>query len=298
MTIRLPLALVLALTIAVPACKDAPEAPRDRTFRAPRPAAPEASSSAAPDAAKDKEPSEEPAVTEDTGPPDEVIEAVLSVLEGIREGKRAPADRAAFESDLVQSMRDNSYCKPNRRSRVAGEIVKTIVDADAKRPLKGVPQERMWRLAEGLARDLSLRCGDDVPRGGTVTALPPFRAPAGHLALKWDKLKGYEFEPGVPLPPEVLALGAKKVAVNGYMIPLSTEARPKEFVIVASLWDCCFGKPPAINHGIIVSFPQGAEYTDFPVLVIGTMEVGEEREDGEVTSVYRLRASQVQAQTL
>lgn len=286
------IALALCLLFAVGCEKPAPDA-GSRTFRAPRPAQPP------PSAVPEKVDAQEaPAPAEDSGPPDEIIEAVLSVLEGIRGGKRGDEARTALAKELAQAMRENSYCQPDRRVRVAGEIVGNVVDADVKRPLSGIPDEQMWRLADGLARDLAVRCGDDIPRGGTVTALPKLRAPKGHVALSWLALKGFTFKSGTPLPAAVTALSGQKAAINGYMIPLSTEQKPREFVLVGSLWDCCFGKPPAINHGIIVTFPDGAAYTDFPILVTGTFEVGEELEDGEVTSVFRLRATSVVPQSI
>ena len=38
---------------------------------------------------------------------------------------------------------------------------------------------------------------------------------------------------------------------------------------------------------------KGVEYTSQPVLILGTLEVGEKIEDGFVTSVYRLKATSV-----
>lgn len=291
-------ALVVVLAVG---CKD-PAPPSDaapKTFKAPRPAAkpvketpPEAAEEPTDDTPSGAAPGEE------SGPPDEVIEAVLGVLEGMRDGKKSSAHRGAYAATLARAMGDNSYCLPDRREPVAEAIVTAIGDADATRSLSGVKPEQMWRLAEAFSRDMAIRCGGEIPREGTITVLPKFKPPDGYAAMTWKTLKGYDFKAGKPLPANVTALHGEKVAINGYMIPLATKEKTREFVLVGALWDCCFGKPPKINHGVVVTIAKGTNYSDFPILVFGTMEVGEELEDGEVISVYRLRADGVQGQTL
>jgi hypothetical protein len=53
---------------------------------------------------------------------------------------------------------------------------------------------------------------------------------------------------------------------------------------------------PDVNQTLVVRMKAGqsAEYTSTPIVVTGTLDVGEEREGGFVTSLYRLMDASVQ----
>jgi hypothetical protein len=76
----------------------------------------------------------------------------------------------------------------------------------------------------------------------------------------------------------------------GFMLTLGDTQDIREFILVESLWGCCFGAVPDINQSILGRVKDGAraDYTAAPVLVTGVLEVGEEREGGYVASLYRL----------
>ncbi len=235
-----------------------------------------------------------PGSGQEDGPSDAVVEALHGVLSGVREGRREAADRAAYVSALEEALASESMGKPSTRLIASEEAVDAILKADAGRPLAGAREDLVWRLAEGFARDITARL-DGGAFFTSLKKLPEVKAPRGYAVASWEVLKGYEHVPGVAPPAEVLALDGAKVAINGYMVPLGEEERSRSFLIVSSLWDCCFGAAPKINHGIVVEVVgEGVKPTDFPVMAAGRLSVGEEREDGEVVSVYGLSAEVVE----
>lgn len=233
------------------------------------------------------------------GPPDVVVEALYDILKGIQQGNVDEVRRAELVTLLVKALDAAEMGEPLNRTVSAEDTVWAIVRADAGRPLKGVKEDLMWRLAEGFARDLDIRLNEVEPKVAALSKLPSFEAPAGHKALAWETLKGYDFKEGMTMPQNVRAFDKQKVAINGYMIPLTEEERPTEFLLVSTLWDCCYGQPPKINHGIVVTMKgKGAPYSDFPILVSGTLTVGEDKEDGEIISVYQMVAHKVTEQDI
>ncbi len=268
-----------------------------RTFAAPR------AKAKAPqeDAKKAKEPGDDKKAGKDgdngeqeSGPPDVVVDALFEILKGVREGNTDEPQRAEHTADLVAALEAAGMGTDINRTVAAEDTVWAIVRADAGRPFKGIKDDLLWRLAEGFARDLDIRLNQVEEKVAALSKLPAFEAPSGSLAMPWEVLKGFDFEQGAPLPDDVTAFEGKRVAINGYMVPLTEEERPTEFLLVSTLWDCCYGQAPKVNHGIVVTMkPKGAPYSDFPIIVVGTMEIGEELEDGEVISLFRMKATRV-----
>ena len=133
---------------------------------------------------------------------------------------------------------------------------------------------------------------------------------SSYQPLGFDVLAGFKyFTPngGMPLnpgqklesqmPKEISALDGRKVAVRGYMIPLTFEGTGvKRFVAAEMPPACCFGDSMKMNQWIDVAVAQGntASYrSDEWVVVFGTLHVGEKVENGFVASVYRLDADDV-----
>ncbi len=131
----------------------------------------------------------------------------------------------------------------------------------------------------------------------------------------WEQLSGFDYamlEPttllavddGKPLPDledrfptEVVELAGRRVLIEGYMIPYEYDDRGiYSFTLVRDQAQCCFGASPQMNHWISVEMADDgrAEPADLdPIYVKGRFEVGEQVEDGYVTSVYRIVADEV-----
>jgi hypothetical protein len=50
------------------------------------------------------------------------------------------------------------------------------------------------------------------------------------------------------LPEDVKALNGAKIRTHGFMIPLDQADNITEFALVPSLFACCFGQPPQVQH--------------------------------------------------
>lgn len=103
--------------------------------------------------------------------------------------------------------------------------------------------------------------------------------------------------PKEQIPAPVKALSGRKVAVQGFMVPVKIEkGATKEFLLVKDQSLCCFGRMPKMNEWVSVKMSGGRSTKfigDQPVTVFGTIAVGEEYEKGEVLSIFRMDAEDV-----
>jgi hypothetical protein len=203
------------------------------------------------------------------------------------------------------------------RRKIEAELLsKTLLDVQEEfRPKKGAApksslttdeEQRVRIAAETLARDIYKKLQPFVaPTGphatGQHTAVlrsaPVAKVPPGYEAIAWKTLGGFEYTEGMQLPEEVRKLNGKKVGITGYMMTIEEVENIHEFLLVEAFWSCCFGTPPTVNQVLMIRIEaqKGVEYTSSPVLLLGTLEVGEQIEDGFVTSLYRLKATSMTA---
>ena len=118
------------------------------------------------------------------------------------------------------------------------------------------------------------------------------------LDLKFEVLGGWKYVEGkTPIPDAVKQLNGKWVTITGFMLPINETKKMSHFIILQSLWGCCFGQAPAVNHVIVTDMAKGqtVEFYPDPVKVIGKFSVGETREQDYLVSIYRLEAFSVTA---
>src|SRR5688500_10193137 len=99
----------------------------------------------------------------------------------------------------------------------------------------------------------------------------------------------YDDEAG-GVPPDVAALDGLEVRISGYMVPGFQTDSIKQFTLVTSVYECCFGQPPGVEHAINVVLPEGraVTFTYGEVQVTGTLRVEEERRDGFVINLFTI----------
>ena len=99
------------------------------------------------------------------------------------------------------------------------------------------------------------------------------------------------------IPAPIRAFSGKRVAVQGFMVPIRIEkGATKSFLLVKDQSLCCYGRMPRMNEWVSVKMTgdKAAKFIgDQPVTVFGTLQVGEEIDKGEVLSIYRLDAEDV-----
>ncbi|CAN5551054.1 hypothetical protein BH09PLA1_BH09PLA1_31050 [soil metagenome] len=142
---------------------------------------------------------------------------------------------------------------------------------------------------------------DAAPR--TAESRKPHAAPkAGEtreLAIKDLGNFEYDADLGGGVPDDVKALSGSSVRLQGFMIPMDQADSITQFALVPSLFACCFGQPPQVQHTIVVHLPKGKGVSYFPdeISVEGKLIVDEKKEDGFIVSLFEMDASSVKPAT-
>ena len=105
----------------------------------------------------------------------------------------------------------------------------------------------------------------------------------------------YDADKGGNIPEDVKKLNGARIRVRGFMIPLDQADNISHFSLVPSLFACCFGQPPQIQHQIVVHTPKGKAVGYYPDEIVceGTLKVEEKKDDGYIVSVFEMDVSSV-----
>ena len=105
----------------------------------------------------------------------------------------------------------------------------------------------------------------------------------------------YDADKGGNIPDDIKKLSGAKVRVQGFMIPLDQADNISHFSLVPSLFACCFGQPPQIQHQIVVHTPKGKSVGYFPDEIVceGVLKVEEKKDDGYIVSVFEMDVQSV-----
>ncbi len=115
--------------------------------------------------------------------------------------------------------------------------------------------------------------------------------------VTFDELSYWPYEDGLKgMPKKVKDLSGKKVLMSGFMLPIDEVKDIKEFLLVQSLWSCCYGQPPDINGIVRVVMPKGktTDYFFDPLKVIGTLRVEATTIDGYCVDIYQLEVESLE----
>lgn len=115
--------------------------------------------------------------------------------------------------------------------------------------------------------------------------------------LSFEEISSWPYEDGLKgLPKTVKKLDGRKIMMTGFMLPIDQVENIKEFLLVQSLWSCCYGQPPDIN-GIVRVIMKGKSTTDYqfdPIKIIGDFKVEAAIEDGYCVDIFQLHADSVE----
>jgi hypothetical protein len=140
-----------------------------------------------------------------------------------------------------------------------------------------------------------------APAGPAVTAAArtPHAKPKDGEVLEMGikDLGNFEYDPenGSPIPDDVKALNGCTVKLRGYMIPMDQAENISKFALVPSLFNCCYGQPPQIQHTIVVTCPKGKAVNYYPdeIIVTGKLTVDVVKDDGFIVSIFAVETSSV-----
>lgn len=99
------------------------------------------------------------------------------------------------------------------------------------------------------------------------------------------------------IPEKIRELNGKKLAMQGFMIPLEVRRNEvKSFLLVRNTMVCCFGAAASFNEWVYVQLGEGKATKFTPDVLIsayGVFDLGEDIQDGMVMSIYRLNSAEV-----
>lgn len=221
---------------------------------------------------------------------DDLATVLKRSLEEVVKGE--DVTQAQLEDRLIDAMNREQVGYAELRSDAAKDVAFMMINAaeefeGAEGGSEEMRQKAVRQQAGLLLRDLYLATEHKVEVKPETFGPPP----KGYQPLPLGKLAAIEYREGKPLPEEVRAYDGQRVAVQGFLV----EAGPDELLLVKSLWSCCFGTPPEVHEVVVVKFDGELSdaWFDGVVQVAGTLEVGEEREDDLVLSIYRMKGSRV-----
>ena len=147
-------------------------------------------------------------------------------------------------------------------------------------------------------------CNKNIAEGNGGAGAPtgprkphPKPKPGQVIELQIKDLGNFEYDAdnGGNIPQDVKDLSGCTVRVPGFMIPMDQADNITQFALVPSLFACCFGQPPSIQHTIVVNCPDGKAVSYYPdeIIVEGTLRVEEKKEDGFIVSVFEMDVNSV-----
>jgi hypothetical protein len=114
--------------------------------------------------------------------------------------------------------------------------------------------------------------------------------------LTFEEISSWPYQDGLKGCPEsVKKMDGKTVLMTGFMLPIDEVENIKEFLLVQSLWSCCYGQPPDIN-GIVRVVMKGNKRLNYkydPIKITGQFKVVASYEDGYCIDIFQLQADEV-----
>ena len=182
-------------------------------------------------------------------------------------------------------------------------VEKKLNDSNAKSDRLGPVQEKIRVCKKNLLKDppkdlqnfLNQKPADNATPEKRKPHVKPREGQAYEIAIKDLGNFEYDAEKGGNIPQDVKDLNGVKIRTHGFMIPLDQADNITEFALVPSLFACCFGQPPQVQHTMVVHTPKGKAVGYFPdeIVVEGNLVVNEKKEDGLVVSVFEVNCTSV-----
>jgi hypothetical protein len=124
---------------------------------------------------------------------------------------------------------------------------------------------------------------------------PPTEGEVRELGIQELGNFEYDADKGGNIPKDVQALSGSKIKVRGFMIPMDQAENITSFALVPSLFACCYGQPPQVQHTIVCETPKGKSVSYYPdeIQVEGTLKVQEKRDEGFIVSVFEMNVASV-----
>ena len=224
--------------------------------------------------------------------------------------------RAAYAVPTTQSAIDATDPRVELRANQAfnrGEyatalpLMQALANAAKDEPSRLGPIEEKIRVCQKALESLKSNPAGAAPQAAAAPTDVPMDPETRHkhpaaktgevIALSIKELGNFQYddEKGGGIPSDVKAMNGAEIRLHGYMIPMDQAEHITQFALVPSLFACCFGQPPQIQHTIVVNCPKGkaVSYCPDEINVQGKLSVQEKRDDGYVISLFEMSADSV-----
>jgi hypothetical protein len=195
----------------------------------------------------------------------------LPMLQKLAEGLKNDASQADKLGMIQEQIR---VCEKNQSATVVASAVTSVGSSAA------VPA-----APAGPAISAVARTPHPKPKDGEV------------LEMGIKDLGNFEYDPenGSPIPDDVKALNGCTIKLRGYMIPMDQAENISRFALVPSLFNCCYGQPPQVQHTIVVTCPKGKAVNYYPdeIIVTGKLTVDVVKDDGFIVGIFAVETSSV-----
>ncbi len=183
---------------------------------------------------------------------------------------------------------------------IALPLLKQVAAAQTTDPQRvGSLQEEIRVCEKNIANGVTALAPAQSTVASSAETRKPHKVPAPgqvlELAIKELGNFDYDQEKGGNIPADVKALTGSKLRLRGYMIPMDQAENISQFALVPSLFSCCFGQPPQIQHTVVVNCPKGkaVNYYQDEIIVEGNLKVEEKKDDGFIVSIFELECTSV-----
>lgn len=219
----------------------------------------------------------------------------------------APATQPAIDaSDPRVELRANQTFNRGEYA-TALPLLKALANAAKDEPSRLGPIQEKIRVCQKALDSLKANSAAAAPQSPALPADVPMDPETRHkhpspvpgqvIGLSIKELGNFQYddEKGGGIPSDVKALNGSEIRLSGYMIPMDQAEHITQFALVPSLFSCCFGQPPQIQHTIVVNCPKGkaVSYCPDEINVQGKLTVQEKKDDGYVVSIFEMTADSV-----
>lgn len=209
--------------------------------------------------------------------------------------RTASSDEMVSEDEVVATvggmLAEAEIGDEESRRETIGQMVADITAQAAEMDGAGGFSDLQAQAVQGTARMMARTLITNL--GGELDDGDAEEVPGEWTPAAWPIISGFDYEEGMELPEQVAALDGQDVMGWGYLINLDQD----QYLLVQSLWSCCFGTPPDLHEAIVIR-ADSAEADQFEgrgVRIYGRFEASEIEEDGYVTSLYRIDARHVRS---
>jgi hypothetical protein len=181
---------------------------------------------------------------------------------------------------------------------IALPLLQKVADQLKDKPDQvGQVQEQIRVCQKNLAASAQAQPQQAVPTDTGPRKPHPAPKQGEELSMTIKELGNFDYdaEKGGNIPADVKALSGSKLKVKGFMVPMDQADSITQFALVPSLFGCCYGQPPQLQHTIIVNCPKGKSVSYFPdeIEVAGTLKVDEKKDEGFIVSIFEIECSSV-----